>query len=249
MNAFNPVFLLAGVMALLVAQADGQGTLLLNNYDSAKGVWLIQNGATNPAPAGTMVQVLGGPDTNHLAPVTNTVGVSLYTIAAGDTNALGAGTGSFFDYGFGNVTGTTTNGTGMLQVLAWYGAATYAQATTRGATVAWSQTLGGRPPLPGLPTPRVLAMPAKLYMTSSGGGAPTGSTNGPGGGQGPLSGASYGCELWLEAERGTNALLLILHNTLPLQTYSVWSIGDLTQTNWALETNVTGACESATATP
>src|SRR2546429_5988964 len=52
---------------------------------------------------------------------------------------------SFFDYGFGNVTGTTTNGTGMLQVLAWYGAATYAQATTRGATVAWSQTLGGRP--------------------------------------------------------------------------------------------------------
>ena len=48
-----------------------------------------------------------------------------------------------------------------------------------------------------------------------------------------MSGASYGCELWLEAERGTNALLLILHNTLPLQTYSVWSIGDLTQTNWS----------------
>ena len=124
MNAFNPVFFLAGVTALLVAQADGQGTLLLNNYDSAKGVWLIQNGATNPAPAGTMVQLLGGPDINHLAPVTNSVGVSLYTIAAGDTNALGSGTGSFFDYGFGNVTGTTTNGTGMLQVLAWYGAAT-----------------------------------------------------------------------------------------------------------------------------
>src|SRR2546429_8482298 len=122
---------------------------------------------------------------------------------------------SFFDYGFGNVTGTTTNGTGMLQVLAWYGAATYAQATTRGATVAWSQTLGGLPPLPGLPTPRVLAMPAKLYLTSSGG-APTGSTNVAGGGQQvPLSGASYGCGLWLPGGGGAERPPLILPNTPP----------------------------------
>ncbi len=47
----------------------------MNNYDSGYGIWLGESGATNPAPTGTMVQVLGGPDANHLSAVTNTVGV------------------------------------------------------------------------------------------------------------------------------------------------------------------------------
>ena len=102
----------------LTTQAKADGTVSLNNYDSGYGIWLVQSGATNPAPAGPMVQVLGGPDANHLSAVTNTAGADGYTISSGDINALGSGTGSFFDFGLGPVAGVTATSNAALQVVA-----------------------------------------------------------------------------------------------------------------------------------
>ncbi len=46
---------LTDAMVLLAPQAKADGTVSLNNYDSGYGIWLVQSGVTNPAPAGTMV--------------------------------------------------------------------------------------------------------------------------------------------------------------------------------------------------
>ena len=139
----------------------GFGTVSLNNYDSGKGIFSL-NGNT-PAPAGTMVQLLGGPSTSSLTVVSTATGTSSYTITAGDVNANGAGTGSFFDYGFGYVTGVPQTTTGFFQLQAWTGAATYQAAAIKGS-LSWSQATGTNPPAPGLPAPAVLAMPSTLIM-------------------------------------------------------------------------------------
>jgi hypothetical protein len=55
-------------------------------------------------------------------------------------------------------------------------------------------------------------------------------------------GFNYGCGLWLEiAVTNTTIVLLTLHNTREGQSYQIWTNGDLGQTNWAVETNLTGA--------
>ncbi len=168
-NHLFPALAFAGAPLLLVVQAKGGGAVSLNNYDSGFGLWLVQNGATNPAPAGTIVEVLGGLDAAHLAPVTNTSGACSYTVSSGDLNALGPGTGSFFDYSFGPVAGVGANGTAFLQVVAWYG-------TASGASAVWSQPAGsdavpsGEPPP--VPSPASLRVPGPVYLFGSGGSAP-----------------------------------------------------------------------------
>jgi hypothetical protein len=71
-------------------------------------------------------------------------------------NANGPNTGSFFDYGFGEVKGVTPGGTAAFVGRAWLGAPTYDAATVRGA-VSWTQTIGTeiRP----LPAPAILKFP------------------------------------------------------------------------------------------
>jgi|GEM_PF-2767568 len=61
-------------------------------------------------------------------------------------------------------------------------------------------------------------------------------------------GVGSGCGLWLDIAPTNTDFLLTLHNTRVGQTYDVWSIEDLTLTNWILETNVLGASGDTTQT-
>jgi hypothetical protein len=137
-----------------------QGTVFLNNYDSGKGIFL----GTSAAPVGTQVEVLGGASAGALAPIATALGVNKYTIVAGDLNANGPNSGSFFDYGFGGIPTVAPGATATLLVRAWQGAATFDAALTRGS-VTWTQATGTAPPAPNLPAPTTLAMPTALTMT------------------------------------------------------------------------------------
>src|SRR5262245_10178955 len=163
-RASNMRTTLAMLSALLLTSADSAlaqtryGTVFLNNYDSGKGiVWF-----SCPAPAGTRVEVFGGPTANSLALI-SFPGTSSYTIKEGDVNALGPGTGSFFDYGFGSVPGVLPGGTGTFLVRAWMGAASYDTALDRGS-VTWTQATGTNPGPPELPQPAVLSIPITVWI-------------------------------------------------------------------------------------
>ncbi len=239
---------LAAAVGLLAPDAGADGTVSLNNYDSGYGIWLVQNGVTNPAPAGTMVQVLGGPDANHLSAVTNTLGVDGSTISSGDINALGSGTGSFFDFGFGPVSGVSATSNAVLQVVAWYD-------TAIGASALWTQATGSDPAPSGspppVPTPAILNLPGPIYILASGSApsVPPGLTTSEptgAGSQGPLEGAGAGCGLSLAANTtSSNAILLTLFHTRPGQTYQIWSLTNLWLTNWVLESSLVAAGDSA----
>jgi hypothetical protein len=57
-------------------------------------------------------------------------------------------------------------------------------------------------------------------------------------------GADYGCGLWLDISVSSNnsaAVLLTMHNTRPDQVYTIWSLTNLSLTNWIVETNLAGA--------
>src|SRR5262245_55232383 len=66
------------------------GTVLLNNYDSGKGLYFV---CPTAAYAGTMVEVLGGPEGSSLSPIYSTSlgNPARYMIREEDRNALGPG--------------------------------------------------------------------------------------------------------------------------------------------------------------
>lgn len=67
------------------------------------------------------------------------------------------------------------------------------------------------------------------------------------GGAAQYEGVGEGCGLWLSISRNTSSnVVLTLHNTRPGQTYQVWRLTNLAQTNWVVETNVTGASGNLT---
>ncbi len=227
----------AGGLTLLALHANADGTVLCNNYDSGYGIWIVQNGVTNPAPAGTMVQVLGGPDADHLSAVTNTLGVDGYTITSGDLNAMGSGTGSFFDYSFGPVAGVTASNNAVLQVVAWYG-------SYIGGSAVWTQATGSDPAPSGspppTPTPTVLNLPGRIYMFYSGmapihggvtGAAPTPVAPAPLG-PGPLGPYPSG-SLWLSITNNRNGTVTpTLHGTEPGYPYTLLTNTDLNSPVW-----------------
>ncbi len=245
-NHLFPALAFAGAPLLLVVQAKGGGAVSLNNYDSGFGLWLVQNGTTNPAPARTIVELLGGPDAAHLAPVTNTSGVCSYTVSSGDLNALGPGTGGFFDYSFGPVAGGGANGTAFLRVVAWYG-------TASGASAVWSQPAGsdavpsGEPPP--LPTPASLRLPRPVYLFGSGGSAPagvaTGGAGAPAGATPGRLGGAYGyssSDLWLEIpQMDPGDVQLYLHGTKTGTNYVLLTKTNLNDPAWTLEQLVVGS--------
>ncbi len=161
---------LIGAAAVLAAvhSANAQGTVWLNNYDSGFGIFL--NNATTAAPAGTYVEIMGGAAQGSLAGVLTSGGAGpIFQIQAGDVNGNGAGSGSFFDKGYGPVAGVASGGTAFFQILAWQGAASYDAATVRGESTVWSQAIGsadnpGPPPTPGVP--KSLSIPGTITMTS-----------------------------------------------------------------------------------
>jgi hypothetical protein len=155
------LYTLIAVALAAAGSVMAQGTVFLNNYDSGKGIF--NGNATTAAPVGTQVEVLGGLNSGALAPIATALGVSKYTITAGDLNANGANSGSFFDYGFGGIPTVAPGATATLLVRAWMGAATYDTALTKGS-VTWTQATGTAPPAPNLPAPTILAMPSTLVM-------------------------------------------------------------------------------------
>ncbi len=139
------------------------GTVLLNNYDSGMGIYRPEY--VGPAPAGTFVEVFGGPTPTTLTPLVNSAGGGpVFTIVPGGVEALGAGSGSYFDAGYGFVPGVPSSGTAFLQIRVWYGARDFWAAPYQGMTPVWSQLVGRAdnqfPPTPGSPMP--LSIPGRI---------------------------------------------------------------------------------------
>ncbi len=154
--------ILAIAAALAPARLPAQGTVFLNNYDSRAGIYLYSDEIT-PAPLGTHVEVLGGPNPYNLYPLLTSAGAGpVFTITAAGLEAFGPGSGSYFDAGYGAVPGVLSGGTGFFQIRAWYGASGFEGA----ATPVWSQLVGKAdnpfPPTPGSPAP--LNIPGRLDL-------------------------------------------------------------------------------------
>ncbi len=151
------------LLGMAVQNGQAQGVVNLNNYDANSGNgWAISLGnATTPAPMGTYYEVLGGPNATSLQPILNSSGQGPIFTTPDNTG--------FFDNGYGAVTGVAAQGTATLELLAWTGSATYANAT-HSAMLQWTQTLGtpGNPLAnpPTTPSPTVLAIPGAIVMTS-----------------------------------------------------------------------------------
>ncbi len=149
--------ILAIAAALAPARLPAQGTVFLNNYDSRAGIYLYSDEIT-PAPLGTHVEVLGGPNPYNLYPLLTSAGAGpVFTITAAGLEAFGPGSGSYFDAGYGAVPGVPSSGMAFFEVLAWWGADSFVGADLRGFSPVWSQGVGtadtGPPPTPGLAVP------------------------------------------------------------------------------------------------
>src|SRR5437899_3218504 len=124
------LFLAAFGLAVSAVRARAQGltgSIFLNNYDTGFGVF--QGPGTTPAPAGYFYQILGGANASSLSPIAtaNPGNASTFTFQAGDINGNGANSGTFFDQGYGFVTGVAPGASGSFQVIAWQsGFASYA---------------------------------------------------------------------------------------------------------------------------
>ena len=155
---------IAGAALMLVGNygVRAQGTVYVNNYDS--GVGLFQGNLTTGAPMGTFVQILSGPDASSLTPLTP-AGLSSSIMTITDSSAAGG----FFDQGYG-ASSIAAAGSGWLQLIAWNGAATYAQAQALpgafvGSSAPWQQLVGTAIPAPpNLPTPVALAIPGTSVL-------------------------------------------------------------------------------------
>lgn len=159
-------FLVLGA-AWVPTKLPAQGTVFLNNYDSKIGIYIYPDEDT-PAPIGSHVEVLGGGSAAALMPLLTSAGTSpVFTITAAGVEALGPGSGSYFDAGYGAVPGVPSSGTAFFQVLVWWGAASFNSAVLRGETPIWSQAVGtadnpGPPPTPGFAVP--LKIPERLNL-------------------------------------------------------------------------------------
>ena len=144
----------------IAASAFGQGTfgtVFLNNYDSGKGIFDV--GGTAPAPTGTIVEILGGPNTASLRPIASALsGQTSYTIVLGDISANPLFPGSFFDYSYGEVVGVAPGNMATFVGRAWRNAPTYDTATIRAAAT-WTQATGTDLAQLPHPLPAVLQFP------------------------------------------------------------------------------------------
>ena len=161
------------IAALLTAwnSASAQtryGTVFLNNYDSGKGIfWYCEL----PAPAGSYVELLGGPNRGSLSLIASTdpSNPTRYTIQDVDRDALGPGTGSFFDYGFGEVPGMLPGSIATFRLRAWFGSPTFDSASDR-SYAEWTQQTGTNPDPPGVLSPAVLRIPYPIFFCPDCGG-------------------------------------------------------------------------------
>ena len=168
MNKTLLVLLVIGASAA-ANKVQAQGTVFLNNYDSAMGIYLSPGVAALP---GTSVEVLAGPSASTLFPVMTTSGAGpVFSLRAAEVNALGPGSGTFFDEGAGILFDVPDYGTAFFQILAWYGGPTYYQSLYQAKSALWSQAVGKGPGvivggdgtiLPTPPLPVVLQIPESI---------------------------------------------------------------------------------------
>jgi hypothetical protein len=151
--------LLTALVVAAAARLHAQGTILLNNYDSRMGIFFP--GDNIGALAGTRFEVLAGPTPSSLTPMMAATGRGpIFEIADEGVNALGPGSGSFFDEGYGAVVSVSPGETVFLNVRAWSAAfSTWEAAQLRDETGLWSQLVGTAS------TPVALAMPRPLWLT------------------------------------------------------------------------------------
>lgn len=132
------------VLLLVSAAANelqAQGTVFLNNYDSRAGIYAGYPSV--PAPAGfTFVEVLAGPSPSSWVPLLNSSGQGpVFTIEAAGVNALGPGTGSYFNVGYATVPGVPPGAAAFFGLFGWMGASSWDLASDRDSVV-WTQTAG-----------------------------------------------------------------------------------------------------------
>jgi hypothetical protein len=145
------------VVVPAMAESPIRATVSLNNYDANKAIY-IQNSLEGRAPvAGVFVELLGGPDAEHL---------SLVVAAGSGQSRFTLSEPGFFDAGVGIIPGVEPTEMATLQLRVWSGNyGVYMEGM--GDSVTWRQATGywnsqAIPPLPA--TGPVLALPTTLYV-------------------------------------------------------------------------------------
>lgn len=134
--------------SLTTAKLFAQGTVFLNNYDSKMGIYEFD--LSTPAPAGTFFEVFGGPNPQTMFPLVSSSGAGpVFSLLDAGVNALGPGSGSYFNEGYTYVPGVQPYGTGFFQICVWMGGTNYDTSIVRTASLVWSQVVGknGVPPV------------------------------------------------------------------------------------------------------
>ena len=135
--------------------------ILLNNHDSDHPIFYGTIG--NPAAGGDFyVQILGGPDADHLQPVASHLGSPNIFHIGMTIDGLVDGPG-FFDYGMGIVPGVIPSANATFEVYAWKGAPTFETASQRVMSGLFTQKTGESVPLDP-PSPAVFEFPAGLVI-------------------------------------------------------------------------------------
>jgi hypothetical protein len=144
------------VVAPAVAESPIRATVSLNNYDANKAIYLQTDFRLAPV-AGVYVELLGGPDAEHL---------SLVVAAGSGQSRFSLSEPGYFDAGVGIIPGVEPTEMATLQLRVWNGNyGVYSEAT--GDSVTWRQATGywnsqAVPPLPA--TGPVLALPGELFV-------------------------------------------------------------------------------------
>ncbi len=158
-------FVYVGILILLSFDAfnclaQNRSAISLNNYDSGNPIY-YSNVGTRAAGTEFYVQILGGADSNALAPLTSTGGT-------GNTSIFNIGTGidpaGFFDGGIAIISGVAPLANASFQVRAWTGAPTFEEASQRVISAVFNQQTGILPPTLGAPAPAALNFPANLVI-------------------------------------------------------------------------------------
>jgi hypothetical protein len=145
---------------LIAGVAQPASAILLNNADSDHPIFYLTVGSPASGP-NFYVEMLAGPDANHLQPITD--------VSSGTQSVFNLGTApnlpGFFDGGMGHIPGVPFRGVATFQVLAWTGAPTFDSASQRVASALFTQQTGYDDPGGGAPDPaKLLAFPADLVI-------------------------------------------------------------------------------------
>ncbi len=146
--------------AICLGAVSAGPSVFLSNVDANHPIYYETVG--NPAAGPDFfVEILGGPDAQHLGPV---------TVWNRDASVFNIGTGvagpGFFDGAIGIVPGFPGIGPvqATFQVLAWKGASTFESSSQRVSSATWTQMTAFTDSPPGMPVGLPLEFPANLVI-------------------------------------------------------------------------------------